>query len=156
MVRSLADSNTKIQRRIWKAERIGWGVLAVLLLWALAGGAGNGLLADSRLGAAGMEMTYDRFTRRGVETPLVLQWPPVQGEIVISLEAGFVDAMGVDFGNHGLAVRRQGNAVLLSLDGSNAAGRLALTAYPRRVGALRTIVEMNGVPLGRAAIFVFP
>ncbi len=45
-LRRLVGEDDHFQRRVWKVQRVGWGVLGAFVLLALAGGLGDGPLAD--------------------------------------------------------------------------------------------------------------
>lgn len=160
-----SDPNRPTQERIWRVERIGWAVLAALLLWALLGGAGNGPLAHASLRDAGIVLDYERFARRGAPTELTLRWPAADGDsaattrrepLMLQLDAAFVEQMGIDFAAAGLQPRRQGNVVLLELGRPDAAGALRLQMHPARAGHLATAARLDGRLLGSLAILVFP
>jgi hypothetical protein len=53
------------QRREWRVQRIGWAVMGLLLLAALAGLLGPGPLSDAAAGRAGgpLRVEYSRFER---------------------------------------------------------------------------------------------
>ena len=60
------------QRREWRAQRIGWVVMALLILAALLGLTGSGLLARATVGETGspLQLEYSRFDR--LEAPTTL------------------------------------------------------------------------------------
>jgi hypothetical protein len=77
------------QRKTWRAERIGWVVLVVLLLLSAAGLFGHGLLsaATAQDGDGRLTVEYHRFARNGAMTRLTIGVsPPVAGDVVIRLD----------------------------------------------------------------------
>lgn len=65
----------KFQERMWKAERVGWGLIALLILGGLAGLLGHGPLARTVAAGPGgsIRIQYDRFGRVGSGRPLQIR-----------------------------------------------------------------------------------
>ena len=59
------NQNLIFQKRFWRAQRIGWGVLTVALLAALLGVFGSGPLSHTTVSDASgrLTITYERFAR---------------------------------------------------------------------------------------------
>jgi hypothetical protein len=53
----------RFQRRMWVIERIGWLVLALIVVLALLGLFGSGVLSKSRVSAGSLTIDYARFER---------------------------------------------------------------------------------------------
>lgn len=69
-LKSSLDSELRFQRKQWRVERIGWTVMALLILYALAGGfGGGGPLSTAEVVAAdgSARVRYERFARQ--QTP---------------------------------------------------------------------------------------
>jgi hypothetical protein len=60
------------ERKVWKVEHWGWGVFALILLAALLGIFGEGLLARAKAGRpnSALRIEYDRFVRYQAPTML--------------------------------------------------------------------------------------
>ena len=73
-----AELDIDYQRRSWTFERVGWGVMGVILAAALLGLCGEGPLAKARTGDTGglVQLQYDRFTRHGGQTVLEIEVAP--------------------------------------------------------------------------------
>ena len=58
-------SDLKHQRRMWVVERVGWAVMATIVVAALAGLFGSGPLANATAGQPGsaLHLEYERFGR---------------------------------------------------------------------------------------------
>lgn len=69
------------QRKEWRLQRIGWVVMALLILASLLGLTGSGLLARATAGDAGspLQLEYSRFDRLDAPTTLDLE---IAGEAV--------------------------------------------------------------------------
>lgn len=53
----------RVQRRSWIAERIGWGVLVLLVLIGLSGAFGSGPLSWQTASRGSLSVDYERFQR---------------------------------------------------------------------------------------------
>lgn len=69
MVKRIGDldiaQDLEHQRREWVIERIGWAIMALILLAALAGLLGSGPLSNARIDHPGSHLSaeYNRFER---------------------------------------------------------------------------------------------
>lgn len=76
------------QRRAWAAQRVGWGVMALLLLAAVLGLLGSGPLSKATADVPGvMRIEYQRFAQ--YQTP---------GKLTVHLEPGAVNGASVSLG----------------------------------------------------------
>jgi hypothetical protein len=151
----LADPKRAVQRRMWIVERIGWVLLALALVWAVLGGTGHGPLSNASVQAGPVDILYQRFSRKGVLTPLELRWkaPPTQ-TLELSFDARFIDRMKIDFDSRGLSPRRSGDRLILILGPGS--GSLLLEAHPSEMGMVETEVALGGQAGARLSTFVFP
>jgi hypothetical protein len=91
------SENIRLQRRFWVAERIGWGVLTLIVLAALLGLFGTGPLDRATAVAAtgALRADYPRFAR--IQSPLsvTLRFEPPAGQAraQIWLEQSYLDAI---------------------------------------------------------------
>jgi hypothetical protein len=86
------------QRREWQIERIGWLVMAVVLVAGALGGFGGGPLAHASRLTGSTGFTFDRLARHGVPSELALTVGPeavVNGRIRVSLNWPYL--RGLDF-----------------------------------------------------------
>jgi hypothetical protein len=75
------DQDLDFQQKEWRLQRIGWVVMALLIVAALLGLTGSGLLARATVGDAGspLQLEYSRFARLDAPTSLDLE---IAGEAV--------------------------------------------------------------------------
>lgn len=66
------NEDLQFQRRMWKAERIGWSAMAVLLIGALLGLFGNGPVSWTTESGESFLVEYQRFGR--YQAPLQLRF----------------------------------------------------------------------------------
>ena len=89
-----------VQRRTWRAERIGWLGMLVVVLAALLGVFSTGPLssrtADTPAGDA--RVRHDRFLRHGApaHVRIDLLAPPAGGEIDVRLSYSFLESIDVE------------------------------------------------------------
>jgi hypothetical protein len=67
------EQDEQLQRRMWRLQRIGWALTALILAAALAGLAGNGPLADAEAQADGLRIRYSRLERIGRDFALEVE-----------------------------------------------------------------------------------
>lgn len=88
------EAGMPLQRRLWRAERAGWAVMAALVLAALAGlGGGEGPAAAARQEAGALGLSYARIQRAGAPSlfTLHLAAEPGAAEARLTLDAAFLD-----------------------------------------------------------------
>ncbi|HEU4742787.1 MAG TPA: hypothetical protein VFS50_14435 [Meiothermus sp.] len=98
-VRELEDpAKLEFQRRQWRAQRVAWGILVVLVLAALLGLFGPGVLSgvETATGDGALRAEYHRFVRYEDPTRLELQVRPTGGEeLRIWLSREYVQGSGI-------------------------------------------------------------
>lgn len=72
------DEDLSFQRRSWRIQRIGWAVMALVILGALLGLLGPGPLSSTTSGNPDgpLEVEYDRFLRFETDTHLQIHLQP--------------------------------------------------------------------------------
>jgi hypothetical protein len=67
-----------VQNRIWRMQRIGWGIIALILLGILLGLTGRGPLSNATAGETGdpLRLEYERFGRYEAPTSLRIHLGP--------------------------------------------------------------------------------
>lgn len=73
--------------REWRAERAVWLLFAMLLLAALLGVFGEGLLSSTSVERGGMRAAYERFVREGSPSEIVLSVPVESGTASFALKS---------------------------------------------------------------------
>jgi hypothetical protein len=90
------DQDMPFQERAWRAERIAWIVLTLIVVAALIGLFGTGPLSSTTAGNAesGLTASYERFVRHDGQSSLELQVSPDQaseGQVEVWLSAGYLE-----------------------------------------------------------------
>jgi hypothetical protein len=76
------DQDLDYQQRAWVAQRVGWAIMALITLAALAGLLGPGLLSQTSLGdpSGQLLLEYNRFERLENSTQLRVHLRPSAGD----------------------------------------------------------------------------
>ena len=90
----------EFQQRQWKAERVGWAIMLLIALLALAGLFGNGPLSSASVEApdGSLSATYDRFVRQEARSTLTFQVAGSQAtnnEIELWVSQDYLDSVEV-------------------------------------------------------------
>jgi hypothetical protein len=80
------EAGIGFQRRVWRAERIGWVAMLALVAAALGGlFGGGGPLARGEAGDGGLRADWPRIARLGAGAPIRVTLPPEPGAQVAEL-----------------------------------------------------------------------
>lgn len=89
----------RFQRRQWRIQRAGWVGIALVLVLALLGLFGNGVLSKAQVAGPSLEIRYERFLRENAPTQLdvtVLADAANAGEIRIAIDRQYLDAFRIE------------------------------------------------------------
>ena len=95
------DESESFQRRDWRAQRIGWALLALVAVAALLGGFGKGALAGAEQTSAEgtVHVRYDRLVRRHAPARLEFTLAPglagSDGRVRLWLDRGYADELEI-------------------------------------------------------------
>jgi hypothetical protein len=92
-----SDADHRFHRNEWRIQRIGWVMVALFLVLAVAGLFGNGLLSRAHAENGAGSLDYERFTRFGLSTDLVVT--PVasaQGVTRVEISSDYLEAFRVE------------------------------------------------------------
>lgn len=94
------EDDVRVLRREWRFERIGWCVLALVIVAGCAGLLGGGQLAGASVVSADgrVTMDYERIVRHGAPTDIVLRLaPPAAGDtaVTVAIDQEYLAAGGV-------------------------------------------------------------
>jgi hypothetical protein len=74
------EQDLAFQRRSWRFQQIGRGLLAMLVLAAVLGSFGGGMLSRAHVEQASITLDYERMIRAGARTELAFKWTPAAGQ----------------------------------------------------------------------------
>jgi hypothetical protein len=149
-------------RQEWKAERIGWLLMALLILVALLGGFGQGPLAHASRAAGPLQLHYDRLVRRGVSTRFqltVLPEPNRPAGLTIWIAESFLEAAPLQEVSPEPNQRTSADGRLVLEFAAPPPGEpshIILTVLPRRAGQQRGELGFPESPRLQFGLFVFP
>jgi hypothetical protein len=144
------------QRRSWLLERIGWSLLSIVLIAAIAGLFFHGPASYTRVHNAdnSLSVHYERFAHKTAMTYFTIRVAaPVSGEIPIRLSPAFTEAHNIE-SMQPPPVRASGGTYGLEFVFTRSgAGDVAvhIAARPKRFGTMSLTLEAEG----RGALKVF-
>jgi hypothetical protein len=158
------DDDIRYHRRAWTVQRIGWGLMALVVLAAAAGLLGPGPLSGARADADGglMRVQYQRFLHYQSPTTLAVELAPAaarEGQVRLWLARDYAEAGGVQAVIPPPArVEADSERLTYIFPAAPAGGPAAVTFHlqPERVGPLEARL---GLPDGQALSvgqFVYP
>ncbi|MCO7519126.1 MULTISPECIES: hypothetical protein [unclassified Pseudomonas] len=151
----------RMQRRVWRFERVGWYVLVLIVLLALAGLFGNGPLSDAEVTSSDgrVQVEYQRLSRSGTTENLRITVRGTAGEAVTVLLGGSLlrEASIETLQPEPLASLSHGKALMLQLGTSkDGIATLYLTLRSEHVGSLEGVVRAGSRSAVRFNTFLYP
>lgn len=153
------DEDIDQQQRMWRIERAGWLLMALVMLAALLGFTGHGLFSERSAGSpeAGFVVSYHRFERYAAPTLLtVLPSDGDSGEIRLRVDQEFLRKIAF--------LRVDPEPVRVELDSGydifvfavKAPGPIVFHYEPLAPGPMAITLGLEGRPLQTLSQFVFP
>lgn len=95
------DQDLRFQRRDWRAQRIGRTLLLLVIVGALFGAFGRGVLSHGRAASADgrLEVEYERIVRHGANARVVLRVrgaAPADSSVEVWLDAAYASGLTVE------------------------------------------------------------
>lgn len=139
------NEDMDFQRLEWRIERVGWVILALLIIAALLGLLGNGFLSSSVKTTGALNVEYDRFLHRNAPSSYRIHLKPGGTETAIHLGREFLDAAKLE------QVVPQPSEVELANDGiqlhfrsrESAEGVVTIPFEPQAMGLLHTRIRVG-------------
>ena len=157
------SQDLEFQSRQWTVQRMGWAVMALVVLAAVVGVFGNGPLANAtaRSSDGAYQVEYARFARHRAPTSIrvVLQQGAAGSEARVALDRGYADGMQVEeVYPEPETVEVGANEVVytfkLATEGSGAT--VVFSALFEDMGRNGGTVTLEGHPPVRLSQFVYP
>jgi len=157
------NEDMALLRREWRAQRIGWIGMAVVLALALVGVFGHGPISDAETGRRdSFAVEYERIIRHGAHTELAFHVAPVlqaDSAFRIYLPQAYLSQFTVeDVIPEPAASGTAGALVFYEFERPNArqAGRVVFVLLPVRLGRHNVTVALPGASALRFSQFVLP
>jgi hypothetical protein len=135
-LRDLKDEQ-HFHEREWATQRVGWGLLAIFLLFGFAGAFGDGPLADKTIETPEGQIEFDRFARRNVTT----QWKitPQLGStpqtVRVTIDSAFIDKFQIrEITPRPARELVAGGAVTFEFDAPASSGRIVFHVEAQHTG----------------------
>lgn len=157
------NQDLDFQARQWTAQRVGWAVMALIVLAACVGVFGNGPIADAtaRSSDGAYRVEYARFARHRAPTSIrvVLQQGAVASEARIAIDRGYADGMQIEqVYPEPESVEVGANEVVYTfkLAAEGTAATVVFSALYEDMGRNGGTVALEGHPPVRLSQFVYP
>lgn len=155
------EEDMRMQQRVWRFERVGWYVLVVIVLLALAGLFGNGPLSDAQVVSddGRVQVEYQRLSRSGTTDNLRIMVRGKPGEPVVVVLGGSLlrEASIETMQPEPQVSRSHGQSLQLQLGTSeDGVATLYLTLRSEYVGRLEGVVRAGPRSAVHFATFLYP
>ncbi|MGS7251020.1 hypothetical protein HG549_11315 [Pseudomonas sp. SK] len=155
------EEDMRMQQRVWRFERVGWYMLVVIVLLALAGLFGNGPLSDAQVASddGRVRVDYQRLSRSGTTDNLRITVRGTPGEPVQVVLGGSLlrEASIETMQPQPQLSRSHGQSLLLQLGTSHdGMATLYLTLRSEHVGRLEGVVRAGQDSTVQFATFLYP
>ena len=151
------------QRRSWNVQRVGWAVMFVIVVAALAGLFGSGPLSGATAGdASTFQVRYARAIRHRDATQFRIDVPTSrtsQNQVEIAIERSFLEGINLEsIIPEPESVEAGADAIVYSFDVGGAEQPVTITFNfePVDIGPTSAIVAVNDERPITLDIFVFP
>ncbi|WP_028239380.1 hypothetical protein [Stutzerimonas azotifigens] len=148
-----------LQQRLWKTERVGWYLILLILVLALAGLFSTGPLSrvNAQTPSGQLAVDYQRFERLGASSDMRLTIRGSPGETLwLTLDGALLERFALESIQPEPALAEgagSGMRLQLTLGGDSAT--LNLTLRPNGVGPARSRAQLRGETLDISQ-FVYP
>jgi hypothetical protein len=90
------ETDVEFQRRVWIAQRFGWVSFAILIIAALLGLFGSGVISRSAADGSGLSVQYERFGRLLRSTDLQVTLTAPGDTARLELERRYFDSVQIE------------------------------------------------------------
>jgi len=140
------ESELVFHRTEWRVQRIGWVLVGLFLACAVAGLFGSGPLSRTHAQGAAGRIEYERFTRYGLSTDLVVT--PVSsahGVTRVAISADYLEAFRVErITPQPLAVRMTGPDIVYEFASATPGASISFHIRPQQLWRHSAAVTIDG------------
>jgi len=142
-----SDADHRFHRNEWRIQRIGWVLVALFLALAVAGLFGNGPISRVHAGNGTGQLDYQRFTRYGLTTDLVIT--PTAGKhddvIRIEISSDYLEAFRLDHVTPDpVAVRLAGPNLVYEFASGEPGSSISFHINPQRLWRRSGTIRIDG------------
>lgn len=89
------DDHIEFERKSWRAERVGWVVMTLVIVAALAGLFGNGPLSRANATSGNLHVEYERFLRHQARAEVRIAARSEGNELRVWISRGYAEGMEI-------------------------------------------------------------
>jgi hypothetical protein len=149
------QENPGFQLWEWRLQRLGWWALSLVVLAAMLGLFGKGLLSggEARNAPGSLRVRYERFARVGASNRITLDLPPAQSSdsVLLHLNRRYFDSVRIETVTPGPAGIDVGPDEVVFRFSTAATGRtpvsIVFDVEPLRAGRLPAVLRTNTEPM---------
>lgn len=153
-------SELEFHRREWRVERVGWVLLAVFLILAVAGLFGSGPLSHVRSGSKdGGSIEYERFVRHGSITALRVRPAATlgHGAMRIEIAASYLRAFRIErIDPEPSSVVVSGERLVYEFAAAPAGAQISFHLHPEELGSHAAQVVIDAAEPLTIRQFTYP
>jgi len=155
------EEHMGFQRATWIVSRIGWGVMAIIVILALMGILGGTTSQTHRTAPDGsVHLIYEKTMRSHTPTQVVIHVPAAGGADTVTVHIGhaFIDAMDIQsiIPSPTQSMLHADGVVLTFLAAAEGSANITLAAFPNTWGRLESDIGLEGRPSARLSAFILP
>lgn len=90
------DEDIGLHETGWVIQRVGWGIMLAVLIFAILGLFGNGMLSEQKVVAGGITVVYEKYLRSETDTEFEIIARDVNGKVQVTLSPQFNDLFKID------------------------------------------------------------
>lgn len=132
-----------LHKKGWIIQRIGWGLMIVLVLAASLGLFGTGVLANVTKTVDDSVIKYERFVRFGKPMNLRIETVPVDGKIVVALPLDYLMHVELERIVPKPEVERIRHTTVEFVFNASDDGKIKFYLVPEKVGKVATQLRVN-------------
>lgn len=142
-----SESDHRFHRNEWRIQRLGWVLVAMFLALAVVGLFGNGPLSRAHADNGAGSLEYQRFTRYGLSTDLVVTPAASTNDDVIRVEinSDYLEAFRVEHVTpEPVAVRLAGPNIVYEFASGAPGASISFHMSPQRLWRRSATVTIDG------------
>ena len=157
------ETDLRFLRREWRIQRASWIAMLLVVVAAVAGLFGNGLLSDVQAGSAesGLQVSYSRFVRMTAETTIELEVGPGvirEGQVELWISNSYLSSVDIE------SIRPEPSSVVTAADGATFTihveeplpAPIMIGVRATEIGSHAGALGVRGGPTERVTQFVYP